>query len=327
MSSTLTITTTLTPTTEVTRTLRLRPLPVASADLLNRLATILEKFQLWADDLSLQLYEWGSSAVLSVAEEGEIGAREFGVKVSKQLDELEKDILVNPLTREALESPLIDRGWTWEKTTLDTYLKVSQISPFDGKPIQATTHEFAVDMMKWLKEVRTITQVDAPSEPREKKETELTVSKPVKSELSVSEVFIGVTLLARTAHAIKRQHILQRACKTEEQRYKQTTEQIKKTLKDGEERIRKRLEDCEKRQKERLRLLKEESQMQTTMLQSQMERLESNNASMQGQLSSAQQATQNLTGRNSQLLQEQERNRRKIGSLEDKLDRNFCIIQ
>jgi hypothetical protein len=82
------------------------------------------------------------------------------------------NILIDPIFREPLKSPVLVRKWTWEKSRLDEYTKPpfdkNPFCPFDGKPIDIIKpHALAIDMLKLLHEIRPT----EPAPPTEKLES------------------------------------------------------------------------------------------------------------------------------------------------------------
>lgn len=114
------------------------------------------------DILSQRLHRWIekviSTPILSTSpatvESVKNDLARFQAKMEKRLAKLANDILTNPLQPGVpLESPLLDREWTWETWVLALYKKLTDrtTSPFDKKPIEEKPHLFARAMIAWAK--------------------------------------------------------------------------------------------------------------------------------------------------------------------------------
>jgi hypothetical protein len=104
------------------------------------LVTIRDRYASWTDPLSVRLRQWIDETDTSNLEQ------RVGILVSK--------ILVNPLNeRIPLRSPDLDRIWVWDGEFLKHYQQQtgSNVSPFDGKPIEAKPHAFAREVLAWLR--------------------------------------------------------------------------------------------------------------------------------------------------------------------------------
>ncbi|MEI6242167.1 MAG: hypothetical protein WCP39_02040 [Chlamydiota bacterium] len=69
---------------------------------------------------------------------------------------LRKEILINPLDRSALQDPVIERTWTWERWMHEEYRKHFQESPLNGKPMNGETpaHLFAQDLSEFFQVIK-----------------------------------------------------------------------------------------------------------------------------------------------------------------------------
>lgn len=289
-------------------------------DQLDRLADILERFQNCNDDLSQQLFKWGSNAVILTAIAEGMDLSEFKVKVEKELETLAREILVNPMTHQPLQVPLIDREWVWEKSILDDYLELSNISPFDGLPIQAKTHEFALAMINWLKDVHDTNQIALPVD-----KDKSAIGNLIKPEVSDDMRLNNYYHLAKCAHNVKSLRILQNAFNATEKMYEENAEIIRKHIIQQEEKLQKYENELNDSQKKRLEILREEFLMKTLILKSQMSDLEKENNDKEIKLTDAQKIMGALFEEHAKLQIERLRDKEEIQKLRDKVD-DMCVI-
>ncbi len=133
--------------------------------LLDDLAAIIYKYDSWKDRLSERLFTWGVKVLMVKLPMDRDLDSEQVAWVQKKVDKLKNVILVNPMDDAPLEEPVLERMWTWEQWMLEDYQRLQSYSPFDGKLMAAaTSHDFAIDMLSWIKRLPQWVHVPSSSD-------------------------------------------------------------------------------------------------------------------------------------------------------------------
>lgn len=131
-------------------------------DSLNKLEDILLRHLTWKDPLSIRLFKWGSK-VLSINLTNITTAPLVVELGTERIEKLREKIVINFVDlKSTLKEPMLDRKWTWEKSVLENYLKLSSLSPFDEQPIQAVPHTFAHEILAWANRIYPL-PADSPT--------------------------------------------------------------------------------------------------------------------------------------------------------------------
>ncbi|MCH9609322.1 MAG: hypothetical protein S4CHLAM45_07940 [Chlamydiales bacterium] len=117
-------------------------------DFVRELSAIQRGYEQWDDPLSIRIHTWVGEAI------EDISSSERTEEVAQAAIDRLKEILSNQMDGSPLHHPILDRSWTWEKTDLDNYKKLSLLSPHDGKPFEAEEkeHLFAKAMLAWMQQ-------------------------------------------------------------------------------------------------------------------------------------------------------------------------------
>lgn len=116
-----------------------------------QLEEILDCYHAWDDPLSKEIHAWGNKQLLST----ELSPFDSShMEISREwIRFLAKTILMDSFLLNPLSTPMLDRTWVWEKSVLTFYKKHSTISPFDLEKIEDRPHLFAIDILKWIREL------------------------------------------------------------------------------------------------------------------------------------------------------------------------------
>ncbi len=140
---------TITTAAAETLVLRLRRIPTLDA-LSNKLLDILKTYEGENDPLSLSLFSWAEDVCQLLIEE----PANFRTLLARKINQLQREILINPISGSPLEMPVLQRGRLWEEWMLLHNRELSRYSPYDGLPFDAhQIHAFALEMILWKKEL------------------------------------------------------------------------------------------------------------------------------------------------------------------------------
>jgi hypothetical protein len=129
--------------------------------ILKPLGKIFKKYESWYEDyqksdhLSRRLDRWGD-----VIRPDLLTMEPYSLKtlIENCFNELVNEILVDPLYKRQLKSPVLERKWTWERDVLADYMSLTKmpLSPFDLKPLAVVKpHEFALEMVLWANSLKS----------------------------------------------------------------------------------------------------------------------------------------------------------------------------
>lgn len=171
----------------------------------DRLVPILESFEESTDFLSGRLRRWGIE-VFELASSHSSGSLEAISRLANEkLEELTKEILIDPLLNRPLQDPIIERNWVWERSVhTECRVLFPEGSPLDSETMGTNPepHFFALAMLVFVRSVN-------PTDNHTENQVSLFSSDPSTSP-TLRSVY---QRLAQTAIRIRRQQEMQERIK------------------------------------------------------------------------------------------------------------------
>ncbi len=296
-----------------------------SSDLLNRLAGILERFKDWNDILSKELLKWGSNTLVLMASCESVNIEQFNSLAQKHLVALEDEILVDFLTKQPLEAPVLDGEWTWDISVLKNYASCgSNQSPFSGQPIAVKTHEFARHMINWLKDVRCISGQKNFIIQRESIKSSLMA---LAADTIPHEIRIMLwNALAGKVRAVYREKIMREVMEQEAIRFAETAQQMREMFVQEKERLEQRSKESEEVIRGKIEQLDEVHQERVTAIKDQLNALQNMHAEDEVRIREANVALSEKGREIRDLLEKQQEQLRRIHVLENHSCDGGCIL-
>lgn len=121
---------------------------------IDQLSEILITFQAERDILSERMHVWGKKVLRAVIAHRNDPLEKIEQIAQTSIQELGKEILINPIDRSPLHDPVIERGWTWERSLRESYRTLFPTSPLDNQPwsVEPFPHLFAEKMLAWMQQ-------------------------------------------------------------------------------------------------------------------------------------------------------------------------------
>lgn len=114
-----------------------------------RVEKILERYKGWNDPLSKRLVRWGNG-VAEAAKTLKSEPEEHLPAIVRGWQERLDQLMVNPITQNPLQDPVIERNWTWERNIHTLYRSQFPLSPLDGQVMNSEPlpHLFAAELIQ-----------------------------------------------------------------------------------------------------------------------------------------------------------------------------------